>query len=804
MGKKKAKRYWQEYFLSFHLGFCNGPVDALTAVFMREKEAWKGEEPITANTTVALDNPMLFGGDEREGGIQGQMHVMLGDGDQLSPPALATRLGLTPETMPGFRGIASLVFTGNGAGEGMLVSANYPSVPTVWARFRRSSKGLAADGGVIVNSLGMHDSNPAHMLHELFTNGDWGMGAHPDALDLESFIYAAGVLATEGFGLSMMWTRQGTVESFAQEILDHIQGMFFFNPKTGKGTLKLLRADYDPNALPTIGPEDCVLKTFRRKLWGETINEVVIEWTNPTTEESETLTYQDLANIAMQGEVVSQSSNYYGIRSPELAARVGARDIVSSAVPLASATITLNRRHWDLLPGDVFKFSYPKHGIDSVIMRVMEMDYGSPDKAEMKVNLLEDIFGLPMAKFVLPPSTEWEDPEQDPNGPEYAIPPETIFIALPYPLVVQTVGEAPVTDDRFPEILVAPLVTPLASQKDMMSYVLNEYEPLPDSSFAWINSGEKSLTGAANLLGPFPPRKEVESVVKLDLESFRGRTWPQQGGLGLIRGAALGDHQWNDDGRTDSLTELVMFLEDLGEGRWRIARGMLDTVPRRWMSGRIWFIDDNFNSVDLTPEVADTELTYKIQPRTSAGLRDLALIEALETDHPPRPYLPFRPANTRIDGVLFSERTVPEDDPPEPLDFTKNYAPRAWIHQAAWAIRHRKMEDSVYRRWDEGSVVGEAAQTTELRFDAVNAGLFAVSGISDHAFAIDVMKTGRSPAFLTTFIGERDGLKSLQANSLAVKLYDKGYGSDWGYFWGGWPEEWEIGDDITPANPQEQ
>src|SRR5690606_12901100 len=99
------------------------------------------------------------------------------------------------------------------------------------------------------------------------------------------------------------------------------------------------------------------LLNFRRKLWGETTNEIVVTWTNPASEDEETITYQSLGNIAMQGEVVSEGRNYYGIRNVELANTVAARDIVSASYPLAMATVEVDRRQWDILPGDCVKFA---------------------------------------------------------------------------------------------------------------------------------------------------------------------------------------------------------------------------------------------------------------------------------------------------------------------------------------------------------------------------------------------------------------------------------------------------------------
>lgn len=786
MGKKGSKKTWYEYYISMHLGFCHGPVDAITGIYVNEKEAWKGE--LYDNTELDIHLPDLFGGDEREGGVSGKIQVMLGGLTQKLFETFAKRLGLTPDTAPGFRRKATLAFLGRKLNEGFMVAANYPNVPPIWARYRRSSRTLVSPYAVIVNEHGYHDSNPSHIIHESIVDKDFGMGGDVSMLDNASFLRAAETLFNEKFGLSLNWTRQSTIEAFIQEIIDHIQAVFFFHPQTGLGTLRLLRNDYDPNNLIEIGPGDAVLETFRRKLWGETVNEITISWTDPETEETATLTYHDPANIAMQGEVVSENRNYYGIRSAALASFVGARDIVSAATPLATATIRVNRRRWKLVPGDVIRFSWPKYNVERIIMRVMEVDYGKPDDAKMRIVLMEDVWGMGYASFLTPPTTEWKPPEIDPDSEKLASI-DSIFMAVPYPLIVQSVGEELASDDHYPEVIIAALVTPKDDQGDFRSYVLNEPDALPDGSEEWISNGEKVLTGKTTLTEAIRPA--AESQIIIDMENHLGQTQPVVGGIALLGG--------NDESegyaRREFVTELVMFLEDLGGNTWRVARGVLDTIPRSWGSGTpIRFIDDDFDSVDTTPEPADTQVRYKLQPRTSRGLRDLNKCAEWRTNRPARPYMPFRPANVTLNGTMF-----------EDLDFTENYNPRDWSIALAWSNRNRKMEDSVFRRWNEGSVVMEDGQTVEIAFwwaEPGSSGPAAererrIRNLTNTNFVVDVFETGREEYLPMKFVSKRDELESLQGIQQSARLYRKGFGSDWDYFYGGWDEDFNIGEPVV-------
>lgn len=165
MGKGgKPKVEVTEYYMSEHFGICMG-ADALVGLTIKEKEAWTGEE--TEQTAIIIDQPELFGGVKKEGGLAGLVHYLPGNADQVLPDVLAQKLGRADGAdCPGYRGIASLFFTGGGGGSGFtgtladivilmitkLASranragfywtANTPYLPGVWATVRRAPLGL--------------------------------------------------------------------------------------------------------------------------------------------------------------------------------------------------------------------------------------------------------------------------------------------------------------------------------------------------------------------------------------------------------------------------------------------------------------------------------------------------------------------------------------------------------------------------------------------------------------------------------------------------------------------------------------
>lgn len=136
-GKSGSKPKVPYYYISMHYGICHGPIDSVNQVYVREKPIWCGNA--VANTTIDVNQPDLFGGEEKEGGVVGSVDVFLGGPDQLMTAEVTSRFGRTPTTFPGYRGIANLFFRGRGNGPGgFLWSVNNPYMPGAWVNVTRA------------------------------------------------------------------------------------------------------------------------------------------------------------------------------------------------------------------------------------------------------------------------------------------------------------------------------------------------------------------------------------------------------------------------------------------------------------------------------------------------------------------------------------------------------------------------------------------------------------------------------------------------------------------------------------------
>jgi len=119
------------YEMAFHMGICHAPINELNQINVGDLTAWIGSLQTTDFATI--DQPDLFGGDTKEGGIVGTFKLFLGLPDQVVDDIIVEQL--TPGLpVPGWRGVTTLFYYGQ-------ISSNNP-YPKVWkVRANRSTAG---------------------------------------------------------------------------------------------------------------------------------------------------------------------------------------------------------------------------------------------------------------------------------------------------------------------------------------------------------------------------------------------------------------------------------------------------------------------------------------------------------------------------------------------------------------------------------------------------------------------------------------------------------------------------------------
>ncbi len=112
MAKKKKQTIGYKYFANGHFVLCHGPIDSIVKISFQDKEAYLNEEK--ENKTIYINKPSLFGGDEQQGGVQGNIELLFGRADQQKSSILQKICVKISNAFSGlisaYRGVTSVVF----------------------------------------------------------------------------------------------------------------------------------------------------------------------------------------------------------------------------------------------------------------------------------------------------------------------------------------------------------------------------------------------------------------------------------------------------------------------------------------------------------------------------------------------------------------------------------------------------------------------------------------------------------------------------------------------------------------------
>lgn len=411
-----------KYFLVLDMVMCSGPIDHVGAITAGGKLLWHGN--VTGNTTVDINQPTLFGGETGGGGIRGSLDFMFGGSAQTPNPALVAMYG----SVPAYRDVFSLVFhafqmaTGPGyVGTQASLQPWAIQATRIHAGWFSSewyaAKAAVSNGGVTSPEyVGGADMNPAHVIYQVLTDPNQGLGIGASDINDTNFRGIADQLWAEGTGVSMLWQNSTSVDAFLQTVVDHMGGGLSLNPETGLYELMLFRGGYDPSTLPVFDQTNTKdLLNYQVTGWGDTVNEIVLVYTIPPGENSpqslptnntSSITMQDIGNIASQGKIVQQTINYPGIRKDSLAQRTAARELATRCTPLAKITISVNRAAWNLTFGSLFKFNWPEApAVAGKVFRALRVTKGPLGSDRLQIDAVQDIYSLGLTNYILSPAT---------------------------------------------------------------------------------------------------------------------------------------------------------------------------------------------------------------------------------------------------------------------------------------------------------------------------------------------------------------------------------------------------------------
>lgn len=731
-GSSKKVTVGYKYYAGLHLVLCHGPVDAITEIRVGERVAWTGN--VTASGNIDLAKPALFGGEEREGGVQGRVNVAMGEAAQGVNGYLDNRFA---GNIPAFRGVAALI------ARQVYLAANNPYIKP-WAVVARR---IPASWYAAKATINTDDANPALILYELLTNTSWGLGYSSGDLDLTSFTAAADTLYTEGFGLSFLWGDQQPIEAFIDEVLRHIEGALYVHPRTGLFTLKLVRDDYTVASLPVFDPSNVIeVENLTRVGWSDRINQLSVVFLERAKNREETITVQDIAAIEMQGGAIASTTvRYPGVATAALANKLAARDLRRTSAGLMTCTLVVNRAGATLNIGDVAVLDWPDYGIAQMVLRVLSTDYGTLQDGRVRLECVEDIFSAADSLFSDPPETGWVDPATLPAPCPYRK-----VVEAPYWTVVRELsGES---DTALSE---------LANNPDNGWLCAMGTRPSGDAlNFAvWTRQGTAAYAEAAK--GDFCPTGTLAAAVGLT-DTL----------LTLV-----------DDADSLDLLEIgaYVYLENECVGidavnadlfQITVKRGVLDTVPVAHAIGARLFAAEHWQGLIETEYLSGEVVDVKLLPTTTYGTLAEASATADTLTFNRRMIRPYPPGNVQVNGAAYP-------------------SVMAGALAVTWAHRDRTLQTAALIPQTDGNIGPEAGTTYTVKIYGESGGLVHTeTGLTGTSYtyptATEISESGAQGRLhrhlRVTLESARSGYASWQAQDFQ---FDRaGYGLNYGLYYG--------------------
>ena len=662
-GPFNTKRKWfitgYKHYMGVHFIPCHGVIDGIKQIWVGEKILWPSltnENALAADgeTSISLNAPEFFGGDDSAGGIKGDVDIQLGEADQARNTYLESVLG---SNISAYRGLVSVILN--------KVYIGKSPFPKAWSFLVKRTQVLddGTEQWYIAKADIHNDLNPIHMLRECFTNTRWGMGYSTSLFDSTIWEAAADTLYDEDFGISRLWRKDTeSLEDLIADILRHINAVVYQDPQTGEVVVKLLRDDYVDADLTVYDNSDILeLKDYIRPSLGEIPNVFQMVYSDIIANKSASIPDQDIALINQQGgKMLPVKFIYGGITKSELAGRVLARDRAQVTSMTASMSLICKRTMSSIMPGDVFKITMSSHSIASMIVRVLpDAKYGTLADGRIRLKVVEDIFSIEDSLFDEAPDSDWLPPYSD------AVAATSFLQEAPFWTLLKIYGLSLVQlldeDSGFLQVGAA------APSDDSINYELLVRNGLTLP----FNSKARMVFTAAPLTQVSMPLNAEDMVLTFDASLY---------------GIVSGSYAVIDD-------EIVKVTIDVATGGTEsviVSRGCLDTVPAAHDSGtRMWFIE-NVSFIDGDELTAGDQPGVKILTKTANGQLDsddATIDNADEFDS--RQDRPYPPGNFLINGESYPDEFDSSDvDSGEDNGVTISWSHRDRLSQKDYIVEH--------------------------------------------------------------------------------------------------------------------
>ena len=491
----------------------------------------------------------------------------------------------------------------------------------------RQRKIAALRNDLNYNLRNIHAMNPAHILFECATNRDWGRGLSWNDIDIDSFKKAADTLFAEKFGLCFRYNRQDQLQTFIQQILDHIGAAQYADLSTGKLKLKLIRNDYNPDMLPLFTYDNGILSVQDDDSASSdaSYNEIVVTYHNPVTHEDGVVRAQNLASIQQVG-LISNSVEYKAVPTQELAARLAERDLEMNAAGITRLIIKFDRRGGILEPASCFRVSLPDRDIENMILRVGKIE--EQNDGSLLITGVQDVFSLSETSY----SSNQQANESIVQNNTISAVNNVKLIELPYAILVSRLSAADISYLKPSSCYLGVMATAPTSMS--INYVLQSQAAGAES----INENRCDWTASATLINDI---EKLETKFEISIDSDYQ--------------LSIGDGIIIDD-------EFMRIDEfDVETNMLTVGRGCLDSLPAFHQAGATIRFYMSVLETDNIEYISGETVGVKLLTQTNSGRldEDIAPVEKIIMGH--RQTRPHLPGNIRVNDSVYPDLIEPAD-----------------------------------------------------------------------------------------------------------------------------------------------
>lgn len=587
--------------------------------------------------------------------------------------------------------------------------------------FNRGGLSLTIERTVPIGAM-----NPAHLIRHTLVSPS--MQGEPDTLvDDASFEDAADIFFAEGLGVCTVWDPdQETVEALRARICDAAGAACSRRPSDGKWTLRAIRGA--SGTLPVLTDDDLIDLQVEPGVLDDAVNQLSVRWTDVVTHEERTTAPIHALGAIDDAGVNAQTLDYLALPTDALALRKAEAELRARATPIARLALTCTRKPWAWLRGDYFELQAPRHGIDSMVCMVGDIDRGTLRSGAIKITALQDVYSLPATSYA-----QTQDAVASTSATPVPVT-EAALIEAPYAELVQALSPGDLSvlaaDAGY---VMSIAVRPAAG--------LHNYRLLTrPSGGTYEDRGTVDWCPAATVVGSSGYR---DTSFTLSAGSLLDRV--------TIGTAAL----WGGTEivRVDSL--------NVGTGAITLGRGCWDTVPRAHSAGERILFFDRWSGSDTVEYVDGDVVQVKQLPRSGVAVLAETAAPQLSLTLDSRANRPYPPADFQVNG---------ETDP----------VAEAVPLVCTWAHRDRVIQQDMLVDTTEASIGPEAGTTYTLEASDADTAevLHTETGITGTTFSITSTMVDFDRDVRLRLWAVRAGLASAQQHDLTVAVTGLGVDID--------------------------